>query len=280
MTTPPPDGYAHNHFVISQIMVVNLFISQNSLNFPITIPRHSIFAMFRNSQFPGKLNFLKKTPFVLLSLALSFGLWSCKDPDVPPKPPIPQDTAFIAISSNVRNLLDYDLGSYFVYRDSLTGKRDSQYVIQNDHYTQLGYLQSGELYGKFERIKTIFENEEGVWRTFLSPIIWNTDSLWNLSFSISLANGQGNYYYDYEWLSWEVGRKWGPNGFYSITDYIGSTLIGAEEFKDVYVIQRNGDPLYGGDTILNYYQPQIGLIKQKNPQGTKCVELVNYKILR
>lgn len=239
--------------------------------------------MFNDPKFIRKLSLLKQVLLVSMLLSLSFGLWSCKDPDVPPKPPIPQDTAFIAISSNVRNLLDYDLGSYFVYRDSLTGKRDSQYVIQNDHYTQLGYLQSGELYGKFERIKTIFENEEGVWRTFLSPIIWNTDSLWNLSFSISLANGQGNYYYDYEWLKWEVGYKWNSAPSlvsYSITDFLESTVVGTEEFKGVYIIQCNIDPFYGGDTILNYYQPQIGLIKQKNKKGTICMELVNYKLLR
>lgn len=212
-------------------------------------------------------------PFVV------FGHWGCKEPDMPPEPVIPQDTAFIAISSNVRNLLDYNVGSYFVFRDSLSGKRDSQYVIENKHYTQLGFA-DGKLYGRFERIRTTLENDEGVRRLLFCPTIFNTDSLFDYRYSIHLANGQGDYIYYYRFLDWQLGKRWEYDVSYEIVEHLDSMAMNNYIFHDVYVIQLGADQFYGGDTILNYYQPQIGLIKQKNPQGTKCIELVNYKILR
>ena len=189
----------------------------------------------------------------------------------------------ILIPQEILNYVDFNVGTYWIYQDSSSGRLDSAVVVSNRHFMENDSTinDCGEkiLIRQFENIEVGYLHFD-----LLSGY---SSSLYIQTFNNSLKRSNSSYngifvINDMDWFELAYPFNNYSNGAYNIYESkTDSLLVLGKTYKEILVVKRKytqGAPNYFANT---YYGSKIGKLtvrEYSTPLGNNVNNLVRYKI--
>ena len=183
----------------------------------------------------------------------------------------------ISVDPGLKALWEFQPGSYWIYKDSITSKIDSMYVVSN--YTQI--LDNGYTNTEIDYVlMNIFDgnlNDSESWRITMTQ---NTCGMWIQNNDDGVSNLSSMYLYSYPLSTYNIND--GTSNLF-INILYQNIVINGIDYDSVVVIhhQSTQSSLIFNDSL--YYSPSLCFVKyvKQHPQDSvfKTMELQRYHIV-
>jgi hypothetical protein len=223
---------------------------------------------------------IKKHLIILLILLAAI---SCrKDEEIPYCEQYPDDCV------DVREVKDYfyfNYGSWWVYEEENSGKRDSVYVLETGSDTS-SVLFSTELYSTYDGYEYRF------WTSGVHPSVKNNISKKSIrSTQVYRSKGKpGDYVAEAEclmfypqpgfWTYTYGGGYIGYDNILKVESVLASYNVIGRVFFNVVIVSEEHTAIEEQQPTLHYYSPNIGLIKKELLDSHQVWNLVDYYIVK
>ena len=183
------------------------------------------------------------------------------------------NTAPNPIDAGLKTHFDYKPGTYWVYRDSMSGRIDSFVTVSRDSGVS-GYL---PLYGKSPAsFINIVINEYPANSALHDQWTW---SLQNNGIFATMPDFTAPLFF----YPFSIGKRDWAGDAYNVTEILKTLVINADTFRDVAVINHSKFGEVYDDWF--YINDQVGIIKMKltnynDSARNRIWELQRYKIIR
>lgn len=221
--------------------------------------------------------------YLIIFLLIPLAIACKKDPELPYCELHPDDCV------DVREVKDYfyfNYGSWWVYVEENSGKRDSVYVTETSNDTG-SVLFSTEVFSSYD------EHYLNFWTTGVRPYVKNNIAHKSeRSTSVNRAKwktGGGGYvgesncflFYPVPGLwTYSYGGAYVSNNILKVEDVLPTITILDKIFYQVAIISEEHTIVEHSQPTNHYYSPNIGLIKKELIDSNQVWNLVDYHIVK
>jgi hypothetical protein len=218
----------------------------------------------------------------ILALLLLSLVMACK------KPPVSYCTQYPDDCVDVREVKDYfyfNYGSWWVYVEENSGKRDSVYVTETSSDPH-SVLFSTEVFSSFD------EHYSNFWTTGVDPYVKNNiahkserstrvmRAKWKPGGGGFLGEASCFIFYPTPglWTYFNGGGYIGYNNILKIDSVFNFYSINSVDFENVVKVTEEHTRIEGSQPTNHYYSPNVGLIKKELIDSNHIWNLVDYHI--
>ena len=218
---------------------------------------------------------MKKLYLLLLLAPLCMCLHSCKpDDNTPPAPRV------FKAPQEVIDYCYFKEGTYWIYRDSVSGQYDTVSVISSNFDT-LTNTNDGvkEYYDIFEVItyRSFDKYNEAIWLRDMPWLIHGVPIVNSKKYKAGDTKGSTIYHF----YPYQIGAsKEGPYDKVTIIELSNSLTINSKSFYNIITFYHTKDARYQETETIEYQSKKIGIIKRRIPKLNQVWELINYNIVQ
>ena len=218
---------------------------------------------------------MKKLYLLLLLAPVCMCLHSCKpDDNTPPAP---------GVFKAPQEVIDYCYfkeGTYWIYRDSVSGQYDTVSVISSNFDT-LTNTNDGvkEYYDIFDVItyRSFDKYNEATWLRDRPWLITGAPIVYQTRYKPGDSKGTSIYHFH----PYTLGRKIEDNNdIISLSGALASYTVLSQSYQSILVFSHAKDPNYDYSSTKIYQAKNIGIIKKVITAKNQVWELINYNIVQ
>lgn len=212
---------------------------------------------------------------IVMGLSIILGLQSCKPDDSNPI-----DPRYFKAPQEVLDYCYFKEGSYWIYRDSVSGQRDTVYVISSNFDTLInnneGVTEYYDIflvttYSSFDKYNVNIRLQDRPWLVTGAPIVFYT------KYKPGDVKGTTvHHFYPYK-----VGSiNYGTSDIITLIDTKPKYDILQNSFNSTLIYQHSKDPNYDYSSTVIYQAKNIGTIKKVIKAKNQVWELIEYNIVQ
>jgi len=202
-------------------------------------------------------------------------LHSCKpDDNTPPAPRV------FKAPQEVIDYCYFKEGTYWIYRDSVSGQYDTVSVISsnfdtltntNDGVKEYYDIFLVTTYSSYDKYNENIRLQARPWLITGAPIV----------FYIKYKPGDSKGSTFYHFYPYEIGKMYSiANDKITILNTQNSLFVGSNTFLNIVAFAHSKDPNYGYSATIIYQAKNIGIIKKVITAKNQVWELINYNIVQ
>ena len=191
-----------------------------------------------------------KPIFYAILIVLIFSAVDCRKKDEP--------VYYIPLNNGFLSYVSFPVGSWWVYEEVNTGKRDSIYVVINNTLKKENRQDNNYYYQLEFRLKNNF-GEYYFWarpdkNIFLNDTVYTCTEAYNLN--------NGTYTAIRFFYSKQRDTLYSINDNTYIKNIFDTLILNSSLYTDIYQIE-NSNQLYGNQIKSEYYSKNIGIIRKE-----------------